>query len=192
MSTQPQNDITENWKRNFNIATWLATIHQRGIVVVCRNQWGTQALGLSCFFALLLMAAWAAFSRDIFMWGWIGFWMLCFLMRRIEALRIEGQVDSRFDGWPKDAIRYCGSESIAKLVVEPILVAILGGIAYWLYTNAGLSPRGLPAFLLTGVFTLPFVESVKQAAWKRRLRNMRDAQLENEMAVRDFHDQYGR
>jgi len=189
---ESQHDMLQNWKRNSNIAVWLATIHQRGIVVMCRKYWGTQALGLPCFFALLLMMAWAAFSRDLFMYIWIAVWLACFLKRRMEAVRIERQVDSRYDGYSFDAMRYCNSEATAKRVVEPILVAILGAIVYWLYTRAGLSPYGLPYYLLTGAFTLPLVEGVKQAAWKKRLRDMRDAQLENEMSVRDFNDQYGR
>ena len=115
-----------------------------------------------------------------------------YIKRRHEANRIEGQVDSRYDGWPFDAIRYCRTEQPAKKVIEPILVGILGGFLYWVYTTAGLSPRGLPGFLLFGLITLPFVESVKQAAWKKRLRDMRDAQLENEIALQDYYDQYGR
>ena len=191
MSQERQSDIFENYKRNFNIFAWFATIHQRGIVVMNRKHFGTEALGFPSFFALILMFFWAALTQDIFMWGWIGLWMLFQLKRRMEAARIAGQVHSQYDGWPFDAIRLCGSEKTAKMVVEPVLIAILGGIAYWLYTENGLSPYGLPYFLLTGVVTIPFVEWVRQAAWDKHLRDMQDARLDNEGMLDEYRNRYG-
>lgn len=194
MSNDRENrgDIMENYRRNYNIATWVATICQRGIVLICRNHWGTDALGAPCAFALLLMAAWAAFSKDIYMWGWIALWLVFLGIRRKEANRITGQVDSRYDGWPFDAIRYCGSEKVAKKVLEPLFTAVLGAILYWVYTTNGLLPYGLPYFLFAGAISIAFVASTQQMAWDKRLRDMRNAQLENQQLVDDYKDHYGR
>ena len=138
------------------------------------------------------MVLWAAFSRDPFMWAWIALWLLCLIRRRIEAVKLAGSgMHSHYDGWPCDAIRYVRSEKAAKLVVEPILVGILGGILFWIYGECGLRPTGLPYFLLSGVFTLPFVETVKQTIWNRRLESMNNSRLEQQAAVRDFKDRYG-
>lgn len=187
-----QHDGLQNWKRNSNIATWGATIIQRGVVIICRSHWGTDAIGFPCAVALILMMVWAAFSRDIYMWVWIGIWAAFLGKRRKEAAQIAGQVDSRYDGYPYDAIRYCGSEGIAKRVVEPLLIMALAGILYWIYTEAGLPTYGLPSFLFVGAICTSLVEGVKQIAWDKRLRDMRNAQLENQQLVNEYEDRYGR
>jgi len=71
---QQENNIFDNWKRNFNITFALCAMHQRAIVVPFRNRWGVRALGVPCAWAFVLMAAWAIFSQDPFMWWWVGIW----------------------------------------------------------------------------------------------------------------------
>jgi len=186
---EQQKELT--FKDKFNIAHNLCVIHQRGIVVISRNKWGKNALGLPCALAFVLMFLWAAFTQDPLMYCWLGLWCLCYLKRRAEAGRLSGQVHSFYDGWPCDGMLYCSSENIAKRVVEPILVGILGGILRWFYTEQGWSPAGLPNFLLLGVFTLPVVESVKQKVWERRLDAMKDARFEQESLAQDYRDQFG-
>lgn len=190
---QDQND-SMNFKRNFNIAYMACLIHQRALVVPFRNQFGTQALGAPCGLAFVLMLLWAAFSRDPFMWMWTLMWLICFIRRRVEALRLakSGQrIHSQYDGWPWDAIRIGRTEKAAKLVVEPLLVGILGALLYWIYSLAAMSPYGLPYFLLSGIFTLPLVESVKHTILQRRTQSMLDAQLDQEQVMQDFRDRYG-
>ncbi len=141
------------------------------------------------------MVLWAAFSRDPFMWGWVGFWLLCQICRRIESVRLArsgARIHSQYDGWPFDTIRFGRTEKAAKLVVEPMLVGILGGILHWIYdTYLGMPPYGLPYFLLAGVVTLPFVELVKQTVWQRRTQSMMDARIEQEQMMRDVRDRHG-
>jgi hypothetical protein len=191
MSNQQQNSFLDNWKRNFNFIHFVSLIHQRAIVVVCRDKWGKQALGTPCALALLMMFLWAYFTRDPFMWAWMIFWSLCFLRRRMEAIRLAGFIHSMFDGWPKEANRYRCSEKTAKRWIEPLLVGIMGGLLLWFYREQGWRPTGLPYFLLTGVFTLPFVETVKKTIWENRLQAMQDAKIEQGAAVREFRDRYG-
>lgn len=192
MSTQQQDNYWDTWKRDFHIVYWLATFHQRCLVIVSRSHWGLQALGWQCGVALVLMIGWAYFSRDDLMWGWIALWGGSYIQRHREARRIEGQVSSKSDGWPRDAMRFCGSEEIAKRVVEPVLIGLLGFITLKVYEDLGWPVSGLPAFLLGGVFTVSFVEWVHQTTWQKRLRDMADARLENERAQEDFRDKYGR
>jgi hypothetical protein len=178
-------------KEHFNIAHALCVVHQRAIVVLSRDKWGKNALGFTCAFAFALQFAWAAFSQDTLMYLWLGIWCLCYAKRRGEAVKLAGRVHSYYDGWPCDAVRYCGSERIAKRVVEPILVGILGGILRWYYTQQGWSPMGLPNFLLLGVLTLPFVEAVNQKVRERRIDAMSDARMEQEQLVQDYRDRFG-
>jgi len=185
---QQEHDIRQDWKQNFNIAHSLFVMHQRAIVVTCRNRWGRQALGWPCFFALVLMLGWNACAHDNFMLLWVGFWSLCLMKRRFEALRMKNQIHSQYDGWP---INLGSNERNAKLIYEPILCGILGGFLFWLYTENGLRPTGLPYFILAGTVSLPFIEAVKQTMWDRRMQAMQDAKMEQEMAVRDFHDRFG-
>lgn len=180
---QPQeHDIREDWKRNFNIAFVLFLVHQRGIVVPLRTRWGVNALGIPCFLAFCLMCMWAAFSRDLFMWLWVGLWVICFLCRRFQAERLKG-VHSQYDG-----LQIWGGAKFGKLFVEPVLVGVLGGLLYWVYSQCGLEARGLPWFLLLGCISLPFIERVKQEAWKRRIQGMIDARIEQEAMVQGMRD----
>ena len=141
-----------------------------------------------------MMCVWAMVSHDNFMWIWIGFWLLCQLKRRVESVKLARSgawIHSQYDGWPFDAIKYARTEKVAKMVVEPILVGILGGILYWIYSQYGLKPTGLPYFFLSGIFTLPFVEIVKQTIWEKKIRGMQDARLEQEQMVEELRDKWG-
>jgi hypothetical protein len=189
-----QQENGDNWKRNFNVTHSIFLMHQRALTVPMRNQYGGQALGTPCALALVMMLLWWMATHDDFMLLWIGFWLLCFIKRRAEAVRLAkngARIHSHYDGWPFDAIRFARSERAAKMMVEPILVGILGGFLFWVYQENGWRPTGLPYFVLSGVVTLPFVEMVKQTAWDKRLQGMHDARLEQEMAVQDYRDQYG-
>ena len=194
MQQQQQLDFPEKLKRNFNIVHSLFLMHQRAIVVVCRNKWGTQALGLPCFCAFILMMLWFVFTRDNLMLAWIAFWLLCLVKRRVESVRLAksgAMIHSGYDGWPFDAMKYVKSENTAKLIVEPILTGILGFIAFKGYEYMGWRPTGLPCFLLWGVATLPFIEMVKQKTSERRTQSMMDGRLEQQEAINDFRDKYG-
>jgi hypothetical protein len=193
MQQQEQHSMVENWRRNFNIAYSLLLIHQRGIIIPMRERFGKDVFGFHCVLALVLMCLWAAFSKDMFMWLWIGLWVLYLAKRRDEAARLakDGKTHSQYDGWPAEAIKLGRTEKAAKLVVEPVLVGIVGGILFWIYQEAGLPVYGLPYFFLAGVFTLPFVERVKQIIWERRVQGMTDARIEQEALVRDVRERTG-
>lgn len=190
MAKQEQN-WPEELKRNVNIAFWLAQIVQRCFVVLTRNKFGAQALGLPCLFAFILMWVWYALTQDLLLLAWIGLWLCCYAKRRFEAGRIEGHVVSDYDGFPFDAIRYCGSELTAKRVVEPIMLAIVGFIAFKVYESQGWNYKGLPYFFMAGAVSVSFVASVQQRIWQRKLQAMRDGQMENDMLVRHYRDKYG-
>jgi hypothetical protein len=191
MLEQQQKTEQQKFKDSFNIAFFWFLVHQRGLTVLMRNQWGVQALGFPCGLAFVLMLVWASFARDPFMLVWTAVWLLYLLRRQREAARNARKTHSQYDGWPLDAMRFCRTQKTAKLVVEPILVAIFGSLLWWIYRQMGWDPHGLPAFLLAGIITLPFVERVKQAAWERRLQGMQDARLEQEALVRESHKRFG-
>jgi hypothetical protein len=194
MPMQQERDDAMNQKRSFNIVYALMVMHQRALTVPMRNRWGVNALGMSCALALILMFVWTMVTQDSLMFCWIGFWLLCFIKRRVEAVRLVNKgerIHSQADGLPFDALRLCRSENTAKLVVEPILVGVLGGVLYWIYEQNGWRPTGLPYFILSGVVTLPFVELVKQTIWKRRTQQMLDARIENEASMKAYRDKYG-
>ncbi len=189
-----QGDNGLSYKQGFNLLYTLCILHQRALTVVSRRRFGVQALRLPCLLALVLMVLWAGFTNDNLLWLWTGLWFVCFLRRRVEAVRlVRGgvRVHSWYDGFPADVCRYVRSEKVAKRIVEPALVGLLGGILWWIYGEQGWGTAGLPTFLLTGLFTLPFVELVKRAAWEKRTQAAVDARLEAEALVRDVRDRYG-
>jgi len=192
MQQQKENEMT--WGQGFGIVFWLCLIHQRCLIIPMRNRFGVQALALPCFLATVLMFLVAGFTGDPFMWAWFGIWFLCFVRRRWEAVRLNcsgARVHSHYDGFPFDAARYGCSESVAKLVVEPVMVGVAGGLVYFGYAHMGWPVYGLPRFLLIGCFTLPFVEAVKQTIWKKREQDILDARIEQESTMRDFRQKYG-
>jgi hypothetical protein len=189
---QQHEDFVTKWKRNFNITYNLCLIHQRGIVVLMRDQWGKRALGTSCALALVLMFLWATFTQDPFMYGWMVLWFICYLKRRFEAGRLAKKgMHTEYDGRSKDGQRFGFSERFAKRWVEPMLTGILGGMVYWFYERQGWQPTGLPYFLLSGLFTLPFVQTVHQSIWDRRVEAMNEARITQQAAMKDFQDRYG-
>lgn len=186
MVQQQEDDIAQKFKRNFNIAYSLFSMHQRALVVTCRSKWGTQALGFPCLGAFIMMFLWYVATHDNFMLAWIGLWIVFQIKRRIEAVKLSGQIHSRYEGWPDDAMKFVKDEKTAKKIVEPVMFGILGGFLYWVYKENGLPATGLPTFLLAGLVTLPFIESVNRTMWERKLQGMNDAKIEQEALMEDF------
>jgi hypothetical protein len=58
-------------------------------------------------------------------------------------------------------------------------------------TYMGWPPYGLPSYLLAGCVSLPFVETVKQMIWERRIQSIADAKWEQEQLARDCRDKFG-
>ena len=117
--------------------------------------------------------------------------MLFQAKRRSESLRLVRERAGIHGDYDGHCINLGSDERRAKLLFEPFLVGVLGCIVFWIYSENGWSPMGLPFFLLSGVFTLPFVERVKQTMWDRRPQAMQDARAENAMFMRDFEDRFG-
>ena len=190
MSTQqPQQlDFLDKLKRNTNIMYFLCSIHQRAVLVPFRRFYGVQALGMPCFFAAILIFLWWIFTADSLMLVWGFFWLLFLIKRRIEAVRVNAQIPSRYDGYP---VGLGWNEKLAKFVLEPTLLVVLGVMALKFYEYQGWRPNGLPYFLLTSIVTLPFVQSVNQMVWDKQLQAMNDARLEQEARNRAFRDKFG-
>jgi hypothetical protein len=188
---EKQNDIFKQYKENFNIVYFICLVLQRCIVAPLRTGWGTDALGVPCLFAFVLMVLWSAFSRDPFMYAWLACWSVCHLFRRAESLWLYATA-ARLHGW-YDGRPYCVivSEDVTKLFVEPLLVGGLDWVAFWYYDRNQFAPYGLPYFLLTGVFTLPFVEIVKRTIWQRRTQATLNARLDQQATMQDFRRKYG-
>jgi len=188
MVQQQQDDMFKDWRRNTNFAYSLCMAYQRALLVPFRNKWGTQALGFPCLFGFGLMFLWYVATADFGLVAWMGLWLVSLVIRRAEAVKIAGQVHSHADGSP---INLGTNEYLARRVYEPIGIAIIGGFLYWLYTENGMSPKGLPYFFLGGLVALPFVETVKRMVWERKIQGMNDAKLESEALMEDYKNWKG-
>src|SRR5262249_9365931 len=114
--------------------------------------------------------------------------------RRVEALKLAAsgaKIHTWYDGYPFDAIRFVKTEYQAKRFVEPLLCGVLGALLFVIYQENNLPVHGLPYFVLTGVFTLSFIEAVKNTIWQKRLDALNDAQIEQEQLMQDRQDRYG-
>lgn len=189
MQKQEQN-WPEEMKKNINFAFWLAQIVQRCFVPITRHKFGTEALGLPCLFAAILMWVWATFARDVLMLWWLGFWAVMYVIRRIEAARLSGWIYSLYDGWPFDALRFCKSEATAKRVVEPIMLAIVGFIAFKVYEVQGWQYRGLPYFFFAGAICVSFVAGMQERMWNKKVQAMRDGEIEGDLQESSYRDRF--
>jgi hypothetical protein len=190
---QQQDDVMTQYKQNFNVLYTACRAHQMGVVIPLRRCCGPDVLRTPCAFAFVLMCVWAMCTRDNFLWLWIGVWCCYFLKHRLESALIAksgAKIHSQYDGWP-DAIRIGRTEKVAKLIVEPVVIVSFGAVMFYAYQQNHWQPYGLPYFMLTGGFTLPFVEIVKQTIWRRRTQSMLDARVEQEALVNDFRNRFG-
>ena len=182
-------------KESFNILFALLCIHKTALVVPFRNRWGVEAMGTPCLWAFGLLIVYASFSLDPFMWLWVAAWVICQIRNRIGAARLAAKgirTHSHYDGWPVSAFRipFIRNEVTAKMVVEPLMVMCLGLGCWWIAEGLN-SPPGLARFLLWGGFTLPAVETIKQARYARRLRMLDDARMEQEGMMREYRNTFG-
>jgi hypothetical protein len=190
---QQQDDFMTRYKRNFNVAFTLCLMFQRALVVPMRNRFGVEALGTPCLLALIMLVVWSSLSQDIYLWIYTGIWLVFFVHRRAQSVRLSQteRNHSLYDGWPCDAIRVCKDEANAKLYIEPIMVGFAAAFAVWFYDQRGWNCNGLPYFLITGCSAMFFVELAQQTAWKRRSRQMDDARIENEQMMNEAQDRWG-
>jgi hypothetical protein len=178
----------------FNVLMFFCAIHQRAVIVPFRIRYGAEGLGLPALWALVLMFFWWGFSADPLMLGWMCLWFAAVVVRRIESLRLSRKgekVYSFYDGRPYMAMKVPGvkTESIAKMVVEPLFLFTVGLIYYFMAKDMGWR-QGFSYFMMLSIFTLPFLEGVRQTVWKRRVQAMSDARIEQEGLMRDFNEQW--
>ena len=138
-------------------------VYQRAIIIPFRSKFGKEVFGPPWALAFLFMCAWAAFSRDIYMWVWVVLW-LCFLaIRKSEAFKLAARgvmIHSQFDGVPND-MWYCRIEQTAKLIWEPIQCLLLGVVLLVIYQSAENPHPGMPYLFILGSVALWFTEKVK-------------------------------
>jgi len=178
----------------FNILFKICLGHQRAITVPLRNHYGVLALGWPCVWAVMLILLWAALSNDVAMFAWLAIWFVYFVMRRVEAVRLNlsgAKVHSQYDGYPT-SIRYGRTEKMTKLILEPLLVGIFGGLLYVVYTQyLRAPPYGLPYFFMLGSASMLIVELVKLQIWSKRKQDLLDTRLEQESIMEEYRQKYG-
>ena len=81
-------DWVEAQKRNWNLIVFALAVWQRAVVVPMRYRFGVEALGSICVASFLFMAVWAWCWHDPLMWAYLGYWTLCWMVRRAEARRL--------------------------------------------------------------------------------------------------------
>jgi hypothetical protein len=193
MEQQHQN-AQSDFKRDFNVACWVAMIYQRALVIPLRKNFGTEAFGLPTALAFVLMCFWASLSMDQWMWLWIFLWVVALIGHRAESKKLAAsgvRVHSQYDGVCREALFIGRTERAAKVFIEPAIVAIIGIGLYHVYLAYGLPVTGLPAFFLGGVVALPFVALLQQRIWDKRMTAISDARIESEQMVQEMKQRYG-
>ena len=178
----------------FNLFIFALIAHQRSLIVPMRKRFGVEAFGLVGFLSLLLMAGWAAYTKDPFMWGYLAYWFVLLALRRWEAYRLvrKGErIHGLSDGWPVWAMRvpFVG-RGAAVMLVEPLIVLGWCAAFWWLASRLG-TPPGLAMWLTPGPLTLVIVESLRGRIRARRTQHILDARLEQEAVMNDYRAKWG-
>jgi hypothetical protein len=196
---QQQKDEPFNQKQSIEIAMGLLMGLAMAVIAPFRRRCGVEAFGKPAFVGFIIMCLWAAFSRDMAMWWYVGIWLVCIARNRAEAVKLSKQgvvIHSQYDGVSEFQKKF-KSEKLCKQVVEPAMVFALGFALSLFYRDvlyAGVinyPQGGLPMFLMVGAGAAAAVEGVRLTIWKRRSQAMMDARIEQEALMREVRDRYG-
>ena len=174
-------------KGSFNVALAIANVHAMCITPFIRTGFGIEAFGPVALASLVLMMVLGGLVPAPDMVPYVLFWMFAVLVQRgrsIKAARKGVKGHSRYQGWPALAMRLVPSvqgEMKAKMLVEPMICLVAGGLIWFVSPFVG-------KFVMCGFLSMAFTADVNRQFWKARVRQMKDAQIEQEQLIRMFNE----
>jgi hypothetical protein len=199
MQQQQQKEEPFNQKQSFEIGMAFLWGVALAVTVPFRRRCGVEAFGKPAFLGFVVMCLWAAFSKDLYMWCYVGLWLFCLARNRAEAVRLQKQgviIHSQYEG-DSEFRRSFKSERLSKQVVEPAAILATGIALHLFYRDvlyAGVidyPQSGLPAFLMVGAGAAAALAGVRETISKRKTQAMIDARIEQENTMRNVRDRFG-
>ena len=171
--TPPGDGIT--MAGSFNVLHLLAHAHSLSFTVFLRTDFGSEGIGMCGIATIMMMLSWGAFANCVPMFVFFLLWLVALIFQRIRSFsnwRRGIAIHSRYNGTPWISRRLFPrvSELNARGVDAFICFAVGGVIAQF------NQPLGL--YIMAGFFSVMFTEAIMVEANRRRLRQMRDAEIE--------------
>jgi hypothetical protein len=193
MRGQQEQGFDLSRKDGLNFLCAVAGGHATTLAVFVRRGFGSEALGFRGLAALLLLLVVLCYTRNPVFLDYLGFWLFALICQRLQTMAMLSQgrrLHSRYDGTPVVAMLFTRSESIAKLVVEPVL-CLLVAILLSMVADANDMPElnGLAGYIGFGFFSLLFDHGVYEMVQRKRVQAMRDAKLEQEQLMQRFQEE---
>jgi len=160
---------------SFNFLNLLAHAHSLSFTVFLRTDFGSEGIGICGLGTIVMILGWVAYANCYPMFIFFLLWLVALIIQRIRTFsnwRKGVIVHSHFNGYPwfaKQMFRRM-DEPNAK-GVEAFLCLALGGLI-----SQFNQPFGF--YVMTGFASIMFSECMMAESMKRRLRQMRDAEIE--------------
>ncbi|QEL18776.1 hypothetical protein [Limnoglobus roseus] len=189
---QPQEQDKISMKGTFNFIQLLMKSHAAAVSVPLRTNYGSEGIGVAGLGAMFLITAWGSYTGDGLMFFYLAGFIVALVAQRMRTFsnyRKGIYVHTYYDGYPWLAFKLfprIKKESNAK-ACEAFMCLALGG----LLVNVGVVSVGI--FLMAGFISIMATEGFKVELTKKRVRAMRDAQIEQEYLAEELrqHDRRG-
>lgn len=170
----PGDQIT--FRGSFNALYLLCMLHIRCVIPFLRAQMGSGALGWYAIVAGVFMFYLAHAIYDQPLLNFFLVWLVAIVVQWMltgRTLKAGALIHSQYEGRPCIAMLVCKNESMAKLVVEPLICLAAG------YVLLGYSDV-LGKLVMSAAFSLIFLENFDRHVMNKQERQVIDARLEAE------------
>ncbi|MDP1795972.1 MAG: hypothetical protein Q8K78_00750 [Planctomycetaceae bacterium] len=188
MPAQPEQEPDRgSFSDSINVLYFLTVAHSTCLTPFLRERFGAEAFGLPGVAAAVLLFTMVGItgSADLTFYGIA--WFIMLVVHRVQTLqnRWKGiREHSRYAGFPaatKLCFPFVRDERLLKRL-EPLLVAGIGGLLCFASPVVG-------QFVVTGAGSLAITTVLDQFAHHRRLQQLQDAELEQEVLLADWERQ---
>jgi hypothetical protein len=189
MHSPPQSE-SNGWSpsQTVNLVYLVATAHATCLTVFLRDSFGAEALGVPgiAAFLLLFVTVGATGSPDLLFFSLL--WFIALIVQRLQTLRNGWcgiHQHSRYAGYPAATRLCCPFVTDERVLqrLEPVLAAVLGGLVLLLWSN------DIGQFVLWGAGSLAIRMVLDQFTHHRRLQQLHDAELEQQVLLADWERQ---
>ncbi len=184
---RPQEPDSMSVADSTNLLYFLTTAHSTCLTVFLRESFGSEALGVPGVSALLLLfvAVGVTGSPDLLLYG--GIWLIVLMGQRAQTFQNQRKglrLHSRYAGFPaatKVCFPFVTDERILQRL-EPFVAGGIGLVLLWCSPAIG-------QFVLWGAFSLAIRTTLDQFTHHRRLQELHDAEIEQEVLLADWERQ---
>ncbi|MBX3444186.1 MAG: hypothetical protein KF774_17415 [Planctomyces sp.] len=168
---------------SFNGLHVLANAHALTCTVFLRCDYGRDGIGLYGLISPLLILGYGSFANCGPMFVYFVLWVaavLCQRMRQFRNWRRGAIIHSRYNGYPFVSKRlFPRLTELNARGVDAFLCLVIGGVLAQFSQPLGF-------FVMAGFLSILFSEAVMVEATKRRLRTMRDAEIEQRYLAEQY------